>query len=68
MVNGGYTFHGHHPEAGQSPRRHPEKGGKKNPKYEAAFNEFVVTCLGSLNSNLAEADVDTSLPSASYAR
>ncbi len=34
---------------------------KENPKYEAAFREFVITCRGSLNPNLAEAAVEEML-------
>lgn len=38
-----------------------KKARKENPKYEAAFKEFVITCRGSLNPNLAEAAVEEML-------
>lgn len=49
------------PELGKALAGILKKARKENPKYEAAFKDFVTTCRGSLNPNLAEAAVEEML-------
>jgi predicted helicase len=49
------------PTLGKALARILKKARKENPKYSAAFDEFVVLCRGSLNPNLAEAAVEEML-------
>ena len=49
------------PELGKALAAILKKARKENPKYEAAFSDFVTVCRGSLNPNLSELAVEEML-------
>lgn len=49
------------PQLGKALAAILKKARKENPKYAAAFSDFVTVCRGSLNPNLAEAAVEEML-------